>query len=257
MAHDTAPGPPPRPDTSGHDFAATLRMLKGWSGLKLVSLQARNDKLPKSSVSDRLRGLRAPEWEFVHAFVTECLTAQGWETVAIAAELRYWRDAWIGLRQGPQPQPTVSAAEPAPGRADSTDAGDVSGPSGDDDPQRADDREQAVPEPVAVQTRSGAEPEEVAGPHPSAVGASSADASRGWRLSRRVTGRAAAAAAAVSMVAVVAASGALGEVDGADSTAVEPTSVGVGEDPPAVPDRTYTQTVHTPRGPGPTPTPTT
>ncbi len=58
------------------EFVEALQELRTWSGLTLKMLEARHDILKVSTSSDYQRGVRWPRWEWVHAFVTACLTHQ-------------------------------------------------------------------------------------------------------------------------------------------------------------------------------------
>jgi hypothetical protein len=91
------PGNPTRPAIrpTRHDFAATLKELRKWSGLTLKDLEDRHNILKVSTSSDYLRGVRWPRWEWIDAFVTTCLTHRGvTDPVRIQAELAHWRTAW-------------------------------------------------------------------------------------------------------------------------------------------------------------------
>lgn len=113
------PGNPTRPATTPtrDAFAAALQELREWSGLILKALQVRHGILKRSTSSDYLRGTRWPRWEWVHAFVTVCLTHQGvTDPVRIQAELAHWRTAWTHAHHQTGP----SQPPPVPLQADST-----------------------------------------------------------------------------------------------------------------------------------------
>ncbi len=77
------------------EFVEALQELRTWSGLTLKMLEARHDILKVSTSSDYQRGVRWPRWEWVHAFVTACLTHQRLtDPERIHAELAHWRTAW-------------------------------------------------------------------------------------------------------------------------------------------------------------------
>ncbi|HEV7451629.1 MAG TPA: hypothetical protein VGO16_09640 [Pseudonocardiaceae bacterium] len=96
-----------------------MKELRKWSGLTLKELEDRHDILKVSTTSDYLRGVRWPCWEWVHAFVTACLTHRGLtDPVRIQAELAHRRTAWgyvehqrTGQGQPPQTPGPADAAE--------------------------------------------------------------------------------------------------------------------------------------------------
>lgn len=117
------PGNPTRPTVrpSRHDFVETLKKLRKWSGLTLKELEDRHELLKVSTISDYQRGVRWPRWEWVHAFVTTCLTHRGLtDAMRIQAELAHWRTAWThahhhtGHAETPQPAQADSAEESTP-----------------------------------------------------------------------------------------------------------------------------------------------
>jgi hypothetical protein len=124
------PGTPtrPAPQPTRVEFVEALQELRTWSGLTLKMLEARHDTLKVSTSSDYQRGVRWPRWEWVHAFVTTCLTHQRLtDPVRIQAELVHWRAAWTHAHRthhDPPPQPAGVHAATGDQRED------VQGPTG-------------------------------------------------------------------------------------------------------------------------------
>lgn len=220
------PGEPPRPTVrpTRDDFVSALRELRGWSGLTLQALVTRHDILKVSTSSEYLRGARWPRWEWVHAFVTACLTHRGLiDSVRIKAEVAHWRVAW-----GHVEHHRIGQGQPQ-----------------DDLPRQATPTEESAREP-----EGGAE----AGDRrevPTTL--RRIGAARGRWPGRWVLGGAVAAIVATTVVAVTA-MGVLGNLGGGGSAASVSTATDSVSTPPTVPvvpvvpGVTYTETVNTPAG---------
>lgn len=111
--------PPPTPPTpTPKEFAGALKQLRAWAGLTLDDLAALAASLKVSTSSDYERGLRVPRWEWLHAFVTACLTHPKSPRQPLAAghvhsELEHWQTAWTHARRHPTDEPdTADRHEP-------------------------------------------------------------------------------------------------------------------------------------------------
>lgn len=115
-----------RPDNPTHPSATptrtglahALRALRSWSGLTLQDLEALQPRLRVTTSSDYERALRFPGWEWVHDYVTTCLThpkppRRRLAPERLRAELALWQTAWSHAKNHPTPEPQPEP-EPAP-----------------------------------------------------------------------------------------------------------------------------------------------
>lgn len=232
------------------EFVEALQELRTWSGLTLKALQARHDILKVSTSSDYQRGVRWPRWEWVHAFVTACLTHHGLtDPVRIHAELAHWRTAWTHAhhhRTHHDPPPQPSAVQTATG--DHREGGEDPTGLRTVHAELAPPRDERLTAVATVSENSdstavNALAKDTAGTP--AVGPSSADHHTATIRLRHPRWWMLGAAAAVVIVAgavVVTTTGVWGTPDTAGSadSAESP--------PPLIPGKTFTETVNTPQG---------
>jgi hypothetical protein len=91
---DDPPVPEPGSVTDTAQFITMMRQLLAWAGLSYSKLNGetrKHNELPRSTVSDVLRGQRLPRLEFVLAYVRAC----GLDDEQAAA----WEQAWAALRE--------------------------------------------------------------------------------------------------------------------------------------------------------------
>lgn len=253
-----SPGGPtrPAPQPTRLEFVDALQELRTWSGLTLTALATRHDILKVSTSSDYQRGVRWPRWEWVHAFITACLTHRGLTDLHIQAELTHWRTAWTHAHHPghTQPPPADSAEEPTRQATGGVHLG--TGDRGEDAegsaglrPDSPDPRQARHVQPPAARTVDG-------NSDPTTRNAST-DSSRkqldqtaatppgehhqpaaATRLRHHRWVLSAAAVIITAGVVLATATGVLGNLASAGS--ISP--------PPLIPGKTFTETVHTPLG---------